>query len=310
MTQDSLLIAKAILALKQDGNFLKDYIFPIAMSLFSALVGGCVAFFINMTQDSRKRERERYFNANKLIFKVVDCSNFLVSAKSNYLSLQSRNPYERAFLIPEMLIRTETVSFDISDYGFISNRKTCNFTLPEKVYRFFYFKILKKPSDGMSKEELGKSWRNLARINALIYNYNLILFYIEKRNKLDEVMREVLMNYLDKEPATSVYDACEKCFSRKSIINLIDISEMIISLIDHLIIEMDSFIKEFPLVAESNIELSMVGKGVKVIKVDNNRPMYLKCLEPVEKPDFNELAKILGGNLDDIKFRYTFSSWY
>lgn len=90
----------------------------------------------------------------------------------------------------------------------------------------------------------------------------------------------------------------------------IDLTEKIICLTDNVLKELDSFVVEFPKIAESNIELSKVGRGVKMIEVKNKRPMYLTCMKPVVPPDFSIISQITGMSIEDARNRYTFSDWY
>ncbi|CNF50520.1 hypothetical protein [Yersinia mollaretii] len=313
MSKETLDTAHAILELKQPVGIFKDYLFPISMSLFSALVGGSVALIINAKQDIRRLEREKFYNANRLIFNVFEGLGNLVTIKSNYYELNSDNPYLRVFEFPEILINCHPINIDLSNYAFIRDTQTCNFTLSEKLLRYFFNRLLRRPFKTPSKEELGKTWRNLSRIGAMLSNYNTILHHIEKRNKLDDVAREKLLTYLESHPPKSeeaLTAAFQACLGKKQSLNLIDLTELTISLIDHVILEMDSFIKDFPNIAESNIELSKVEMKKRLMRVHNDRPMYIQCLKPLLKPNFAELAVTFGQSLKTIEHRYTLSQWY
>ena len=313
MSKDTLEIANAILQLKQQSNIFKDYLFPITMSLFSALVGGSVALIINAKQDIRRLEREKFYHANHLIFNISESLGNLITIKSNYIEMDSENPYARALESPEMLIKSQPINFELSNLAFIRDIQTCNLTLSKKLSRFFFNKILRRPYIRPSKEELGKTWRNLARTGAMISNYNTILHQIEKRNQIDDIARGKVIAHIESHPDKTEEDLSAiflESLGKKQTLNIIDLTELTISLIDHVILEMDSFMKEFPDIAESNIELSKVEMKRRLMKVRNDRPMYIKCLTPMLKPNFLDLAKAFGQSPKLVEQRYTFSQWY
>ena len=227
--------------------------------------------------------------------------------------MQSKNPYVRALEIPEMLINSQPINFELSNLAFIRDIKTCNLKLTEKLSRLFFNKLLRKPYIRPSKEELGKTWRNLSRVGAMISNYNTILHQIEKRNKIDDIARGKVLAHIEVTPPNTEEDlatAFLESLGKKQTLNIIDLTELTVSLIDHVILEMNSFITEFPDIAESNIELAKVEMKRRLIKVHNDRPLYIKCLTPILKPNFSDLAKIFGQSHEVVEHRYTYSQWF
>lgn len=50
-----------------------------------------------------------------------------------------------------------------------------------------------------SDEEIGKSWRNIARIDAFLFNYNFVLKSLIVRNQLDSDLKKRLSNIASKD---------------------------------------------------------------------------------------------------------------
>ena len=78
------LIAEAILQLKQESNVIKDYIFPIAMALFSSLIGALVGYKVYLRQEKLTIERGKLDIANKWSIMAYQMHQQLISIKANY----------------------------------------------------------------------------------------------------------------------------------------------------------------------------------------------------------------------------------
>ncbi|MGV7093656.1 hypothetical protein [Siccibacter turicensis] len=313
MTEDSLLIAKAILELKQGPDIVKDYVFPISISFLSALLGGMTAYWFNLRQERVKYEKEKFFLANKLVTTIIECSNGLVSIKVNYISLNSTNPLKRALSIPYIINAESNADFDMALYSFIKNIPTCNLGFLARLKKFIKYRILGMSYSGPSDEEVGKSWRNINRVSACIKNYNLLITLLSKRNELDEEVKLALKKYVNERSHAAFEITPEEAMSnipRSILVPYIGLTETIIALNDHLIKETDSFLNEFPSIVESNIELSLVGKGSKVLSIKNAKPGYIRVMNPIVKPDYNLLAKLMGLTHDEVIKMYTYSDWY
>ncbi len=312
MDQESLLLAKSVIEANQQVNPLKDYIFPVVLSFLSAVVGGFVATHIHNLQEASKAEKEKFNNSMRLTFQVIESINNLVAIKSNYRHIDTSNPYLRFWQFPEILLKLNRLEINLSDFSFIKQVQTCNFSTYEKARRFINNKIFRRKIKKPSELELGKSWRNLSRLSAMISNYNAIVYHIDKRNFLDDEARKKVHDFIKarKIAGASFESAIHSCLTDKEIFNLIDLTELTISLIDHVIKEMDSFAREFPEIAESNIDISKLRIGKKIIRYKNHRPAYTDMLMKTIEPDFILLASIFGDNIESVKKRYTLGEWY
>lgn len=311
MTPDAVLIAKAILMLKTDVDYAKDYVFPVALSFFSALMGGVTAYYINNRQEKIKAEREKLNSSNSLMMISFQMINTLVTIKGNYIGLHFKNPLQRALAINEILFNAREVNFDIGRLAFIKKIPTSNKTFLQKLSFFLKYKVLNRQPHMPSDEEIAKTWRNIARIDALLFNYNFVLNSLVVRNKLDADVRERLSKISNaRRPVLEFHlDKINEVIGAAELSKYIDLTENLVSLIDFLIREIDSFIIEFPLIAESNIELTKVNKE-RLSRVILNKPAYLAALIPIVQPDFELVSLQVGMSQEEAKRRYTYSAWY
>ncbi|WP_391487766.1 hypothetical protein [Leclercia tamurae] len=311
MTPDAALIAKAILMLKTDVDYAKDYVFPVALSFFSALMGGITAYYINDRQEKIKAEREKLNSSNSLMMISFQMINTLVAIKGNYIGLEFKNPLQRALAINEILFNASEVNFDIGRLSFIKKIPTSNKTFLQKLSFFFKYKMLNRQLHMPSDEEIAKTWRNIARIDAFLFNYNFVLNILLVRNKLDADVRERLSKISNaRRPYLEFHlDKINEVIGATELSKYIDLTENLVSLIDFLIKEIDSFIINFPQIAESNIELTKVNKE-RLSRIVLNKPAYLAALIPIVQPDFELVSLQVGMSQEEAKRRYSYSAWY
>ncbi|MEB4673163.1 hypothetical protein MXL54_00025 [Enterobacteriaceae bacterium G50] len=317
MNQDALLIAQSISELKQNSDVFKDYFFPIVMSFFSAFLGGVSAYYFNQRQEKNKFEKENFIVATKVLTTILSALNDLVAIKSNYHDLKSKDPIARALAFPAVILGDSKLTIDLSSLSFIKNVPTANKKTHIKFMDFILYKMLRLKKIKPSSEEIQKTWRNYSRLSACVSNYNYIMELLKVRFTVDNEIKARLSAKHDE--LTSEANAGRMMLSsevirssidKNTFIKYIDLSEMLIALIDNVLKELDSFVTEFPSIAESNIELSKVGRGVRLVIVKNDRPLYLSCIKAIDKPDFELVSQITGMNTEEIRRRYTFSDWY
>lgn len=317
MSLDSILISKAIMQLKQEADPIKDYLFPVLMSFFSAFLGGVAAYFFNLRQEQRKHEKENFTAASKILTNVLLGLNNLVAIKSNYCDMESKEPLFRALSMPTLIMNDIKLEVDLSSIAFIKNVPTANKSMSERMSDWLRYRVLMLKKKSPSPEEMSKSWRNFNRLGACVNNYNYVLELLRVRSVLDAEIRTALVakeNELTdgqfKHGVGLSFETICNTIGREKLVKYIDLTETIISIVDNVLKEFDSFIFEFPIVAESNIELSKVGRGVKMVRVKNTRPLYIKCIAPITPPNFEKVAQLTGMPVEQAKSRYTFSDWY
>ncbi|MCL9671400.1 hypothetical protein [Citrobacter sp. MNAZ 1397] len=311
MTPDAVLIAKAILMLKADVDYVKDYVFPTTLSFFSALLGGVTAYYVNSRQEKIKAESEKCTAANSLMMLSFQMVNTLVAIKANYIGMRSQNPIQRALAINEILFIAGDVVFDIGRISYIKKIPTQNKSTFERLYSFLRYKILKCEVVVPTDEEIGKTWRNLARIDAFLFNYNFVLKTLIIRNQLDSEVRAHLskVNVLNEPVFELGLEDIVKEIGAGELSKYIDLTENLVALIDFLIKEIDSFINAFPEIAESNIDLSKT-KGARLVRIVLNKPAYLASLIPIRKPDYKLTSQLVGMTQEEAEKRYSYSDWY
>ena len=308
MSHDAELIANAIAALKPAPDYLKDYVFPITMAFFSALVGGYVALRISKIQELQRAARENLSTANKTFILAHECLNNLIAIKSNYAGkITWGEPLYRVLAYPTMLAKLDDVQFSATGLYFIRSIPTANKPAKEKLYWWIKHRLFRRKIDTPSSEETAHSWRNTVRISCMFDNYNQVMMYLRVRNEIDELVKGRLsqIDWQNKENLSQLPELIGQPLAAK----YFGLTELIIALTDHLIKELYSFLLKFPDIAESNIELNRAGDGGKLPRYENNKPLFQQCLEPTPAPDYYELGKYLGMSEEHAKARHSFSDW-
>ncbi|MFW0766456.1 hypothetical protein ACN0IV_11510 [Trabulsiella odontotermitis] len=313
MSQDALLIAQAISQLKQEINPLKDYIFPLAVSFLSAFFGGVSAYYFNRRQENIKNEREKVSIANKTLILMLAALNELIAIKSNYYMMTSTEPIERALSLDPVVGMHDKLKVDVFLLGFVKYRPTENIKFYKRFFCFIKHSVLRRKNISPSDVSVGYSWRNYNRINACVSNCNYIFELLATRLPLDTEIKDSIVAVTGtsaKDGAVGKITVSKELFLKtikpSTFVRYIDITETIISLIDHVIIELDSFMREFPEIAQSNIDLKLVGKGFRLVVIKNDSPLYLNCLKPINQPDFELISKYIGMPVDEAEKRFTF----
>jgi hypothetical protein len=89
-------LIEAIESLRQESSLIKDYIYPIIISFFSAVLGAFTAYFTLRYQEDTNRERLKLDICNKWTIEIQGLFQSLISFKNNYDSPLSSNPVHRA----------------------------------------------------------------------------------------------------------------------------------------------------------------------------------------------------------------------
>lgn len=307
MSPDAILLAKAIVSLQPSPDYMKDYVFPITLAFFSALLGGMSAIYINRKQDLRNITKDNFIAANQTFVMAHECLNNLTAIKANYSDMTSTEPLYRAISFPTMIAKLEDVKFSTSTLYFIRIIPTANKPFIERTIWKIKHKFLKIKVPSPSSEEIMYSWRNTVRISSMFNNYNQVMEFLRIRNELNEQVKEPLSR-LD----LIQFNAFEQLYNelgRKLCGGYVDITEQIIALADHVMIELHKFMLEFTAIAESNIELNRIKEWGKLPTYENNQPLFLKILQPIVKPDYVRLSGYVGITEKEAIARYTYRDW-
>lgn len=270
------LIAEAILQLKQESNILKDYIFPIAMALFSSLIGALMGYWIYLRQERVAIEKRKLEIINKWILMADEIQQSLIAIKFNYHKKLCNDPLKRLFAIPYILIDEKIFDFPYQELVFLSDNST-------------------------------SKWNNIPYIRTLFSNYPSIICMLKARN---ETIEKIKIRLLASTPLnTSFVD-----LDFQTILNLsdqselakaLDLSEWLIVLIDSLIGEFDHFLNEFPEIAKQKIDFKFIkGYGSILTYKPNKNDEFNLILEKAPLPDYKKISKILGQTEEELMARY------
>lgn len=305
-------IVKAIESLRPSTDYVKDYIFPVAMAFASAFFGGVSAVYINRRQELQKIARDNLVTSIQAINLAHDCLTNLISIKTNYINIDSDEPLVRFGRFTTIVTKSDDVRFNNSSLYFIQQIPTANKNIIESVIWMVRHRILRMKIITPSSEELRGTWRNTVRIGTMFGNYNEAMSLLKFRNELNEQVKDkILMHGHGHGHGHELsFEEVQRILDKKLCTGIIDMTETCIALIDHLIIEFYHFLLEFPAVAESNIELSRVREWGRVPTYENKQETFLKCLEPIKQPDFKKFFAYTGMTEQEAREKYTFKSWF
>lgn len=300
-----MLITEAILALKQQSNFFKDYLFPISTAFFSAFAGGVSAYYFNRRQDRGKEEKENFKSANKIYLELLSVHSSLMVLKSSYCDLIETNPLKRAILINPGQQSSKKIDFDLSLLSFIKDVGTANKSISKKIREFVTHDLLRRKRVRPSIRDIEFTWRNLKRLSVCIANYNCLLDIFEARFKLDVELRESLIPLvvgMDDPQIDVIFSVIPHNVVRQYLYE----SEMALVITDHIIKELFSFSKNFPEIAESNIELSLVGKGAKLLRSSLEDEKNNKIISNFTSVNYDLFSKYTGIPIEQLPKLFTF----
>lgn len=282
MHQETEMIVSAIESLKQEPNYFKDYIFPIASAFFTAILGAFIAHLALSRQESLSLEKNKLIAANKWMLDVERAMSSLIAIKGNYHKQLQANPVQRLASIPSILMRSEPVKENYQDLAFIV------------------------PSEDEYKIKAHK-WAQIPRINAMIGNYNALLHMWEKRNEINEAFKQAILGtYGNKAFASITMQEAEQAFGSAGLVTLIDVTERCIKLTDHIIMELNDFLENFPTYAKTKLDLKRLKNFGKLISYSNNgNEVLIELIKPEVEVDFSSVQALYGVSVQDIKQRHT-----
>jgi len=110
--------------LKQESNYFKDYMFPIAGALFTSLLGAAIAYVTLKWQERIQIEKEKLNTANKWILLAEEARSNLLAIKGNYHGTLDENPFKRVAIIPTILLYDDPVTVEYHELSFIVPRES------------------------------------------------------------------------------------------------------------------------------------------------------------------------------------------
>lgn len=278
MTQEFEELIKAINGLKEHPNFVKDYFFPIAISIASSVMGFIVAYFTLLYQENTQLQKERINAINDWILSIIEAFNDLVSIKVMYYDKLSENPFHRVSAIRSFVTNGTRIENKISPLSFIA---------------------IKNKKD---------KWRDLGLIKAMVSNYNQLIEIWKKRNEIERPIREMLIEtYGDLGSARINAEMIFKVVNPSKFIALISLNEQAIKLTDNLLIDMNGFINELPIIGRASIKNKYINKYGPILMPDLNYQKKISfILDKVPEVDYKIFSELLGISEDELRKMYSF----
>jgi len=278
--EETQLVVSAIESLKQEPNFFKDYIFPIASAFFTSILGATIAYYTLNRQEYVQIEKEKMNASNKWTLDIEQARSNLLAIKGNYNGKLTDLPIQRVGAIPSILFHAQPIPEKFNDLSFIV------------------------PKESKSKAELPK-WSQIPRIRAMVSNYNYLLKLWEQRNEINQNFKEmILVSIGNIAYANLTLQQVEVAVGKANLSILIDLSERCITLTDDIIVELDNFLSEFPAFAKTKIDTKRLKKFGTVISYSNNgNEALLELINKSPIVDFSTVEYLFGENDADIKKR-------
>lgn len=280
MQEEAKLIVQAIESLRSEPDLFKDYIFPIASAFFSAILGGAIAFLFFRHQEKLTVEKCKMNTANKWTLLAEEARSNLISIKQNYYGVLTEKPIQRAFAIPSVLFSSQPIVESYADLSFI---------------------VCKAGSVGTEK------WSQIPRIRTMIHNYNYLQELWLKRNEIERPIKEaVVTSYSDRAYVDVTLEEVVNCVGAVQFSSLVDLTEHVVKLTDDLLVELDSFLAEFPSYAKSLINHEKIENYGSVLTYSNNgNAKLLEILTKSPPADYQSITGLFGVNEGALKKRYT-----
>ena len=293
MTEEWSQLIKAIIELKPDQNLLKDYLWPIITGLLSALVGFLIAQWTIKHQEFIQLTKTKLDNGNSLALLIYQAQAKLIAIKKNYAKkLSDKNPgfndpTFRLLSIPRME-RNDLLEFKVESVIFILDNNQRKLNIWEKA-------ITNKIN---SIEPHTLNWKNLSRILSMIENHNQCQIVLEKRTNLFNSIIEILSKNTT---SNSINEDFLKTITPPQLLKeAIDLTELLIIMIDDLIIEMSSFLNEFPKLMNATIDTKKIRQYGTVLSFEIPEGTEFLYNERCGSVNYEDLQKILGE--DDLNF--------
>lgn len=145
----------------------------------------------------------------------------------------------------------------------------------------------------------------------ILKNYNFAIELIKVRNNHDVEIRNILVTTLKQDSPQLVANAqmIIDAISPEKASIYVDLTEQSIAIIDFLIVEMDSFLKESPMIAESNIDMKALKNIGSTPRYTNEKQKYIELVKPIIRPDYTSLGRLLGTDSRSAQSRYTYGEW-
>ncbi|MGC2866239.1 hypothetical protein [Proteus vulgaris] len=256
-------VTDAILSLKSEANYIKDYIVPILTPFLSAILGYMVARFSFGRSEKIKQTSLNIENGNKVFLKVVDIQDSLIALKLNYFNKIDNDPINRIIGYHYIVSTMASIKVDISSISFLINKFDPN--------------------------DKTKSWYNIRRINMLFENYNTFVVLFNEKNKLSREFQDKIN--AKKGNGEITYAEIFNYGGNDLVPKLISFNEKAIYFLDDLLKESMNFLESYEKIMKSAIDYKLVYKQARIFSYmspDKEQDIYKRSVDV----NYSMLAKI------------------
>ena len=224
MSNDALMIASAILNLQQES--------PALTTSGSVLLGYLMANNTFAKQEIIKSEIARVNDFNKFLVAIDSGMQTLIAIKNTYMGRINSNPIERALSIP-------TIS--------------CYFSPPPDVTLIIF---LAKANEYNASRAFFETWNNLPRVNAMLGNFQNLHDKINHRNTVLSQLREFYQIDDQGRSVMNIGTLTPEQF--KVLKTAVDLTEGVLCLVEGLLKEYYSCLKNIPSAAKLSINETVI----------------------------------------------------
>lgn len=278
MSNDALMIASSILSLQQEASDFRNYIFPVLTTLVSVLLGYLVANNSFTKQEITKSEIERVNDFNKFLVTIDSGMQTLISVKNTYRNRLNSAPIERALSIPTI---------------------DCYFPQTPDVTLVIF---LAKANEYSDSSNFYDTWNNLPRVNAMLGNFQYLRDKIKYRNLVLAQLREFYK--LNVQGQSFINPASLTSEQIKVLKTVVDLTEGVVCLVEGLLKEYYSCLRNIPNAAKLAINEKLTKKHVEILTYSNPSPQFKEAFEPIPEVNISQLALLLGTTEEVVRKSY------
>lgn len=275
MSPDTKALVDAINNLRQSSSVVKNYIWPIVPVVISSIGGFYIASYNFKSQEVIRTELRKIENVNRFLVQIDSAFQSLVSVKLSYAHHITDNPIERVLTIPEITNQFSDVN-GVEELVFLA--KGCKVKEGDPYY---------------------VSWNNIPRINTMVGNYKYLLQRIYARNELRREF-EIYAGFDDDNNAILNLQSLN-AKAQSLLKKLVCCNESVIALVDGLILEFNSFLCGITKAIEEAIDMKKIRDLTLLVTFNNNNKFILQALQPSPRPNFNQLSRLLGVDIEVAK---------
>jgi len=260
---------------KEAGNvdWVKDYGMPIGTLLLSAGIAYFSAISGYKWQDKFQVNKLKIDTVNKTIMTFQNMQGTLLSLKSNYAKSLPDDPLQRACAMPQLIYSYNPVSINYEHL----------------------IQVIMSTDENLHQNP----WIHIASFISMQDQFNQLNKIIDKRNEIDFKVKDSLATRYGRKSfsLTEVLEGTDPIEIQK----YVELTEVIINMIDNMIISTDDFLNNFPYIAKQLMKGNR-SKHYKMINVYKNLSDAAKELQKRTTPlNLTLTAQLLDISVIDVQ---------